>query len=95
MTAVQAEDLTVELVDKPKGECGDNCANAGYFANYSEAGEPFTLPVGHLVGDYKAAGKWTRHYCQERGRFRGTSLPLTPAGGPMPTPCTARRSPPC
>ena len=71
MTAVQAEDLTVELVDKPKGECGDNCANAGYFANYSEAGEPFTLPVGHLVGDYKATGKWTRHYCQERGRFQG------------------------
>ena len=71
MTAVQAEDLTVELVDQPKGECGDSCANAGYFANYSEAGEPFTLPVGHLVGDYKAAGKWTRHYCQERGQFQG------------------------
>ena len=70
MTAVQAEDLTVELVDKPKGECGDNCANAGYFANYSEAGEPFTLPVGHLVADYNASGKWTRHYCQERGRFQ-------------------------
>ena len=71
LTAVPAGDLTVELVDRPKGECGDNCANAGYFANYSEAGEPFTLPVGHLVGDYKAAGKWTRHYCQERGRFQG------------------------
>ena len=70
MTAVPAEDLTVELVDRPKSECGDNCANAGYFANYSEAGEPFTLPVGHLVADYKAAGKWTRHYCQERGRFQ-------------------------
>ena len=71
MTAVQVENLMVELVDKPKGECGDNCANAGYFANYSEAGEPFTLPVGHLVGGYKAAGKWTRHYCQERGQFQG------------------------
>ena len=70
MTAVPAEDLTVELVDKPKGECGDNCANAGYFANYSETGEPFTLPAGHLVADYKATGKWTRHYCQERGRFQ-------------------------
>ena len=70
MTAVPAEDLTVELVDRPKSECGDNCANAGYFANYSEAGEPFTLPAGHLVADYKAAGKWTRHYCQERGRFQ-------------------------
>ena len=71
MTAVPAEDLTVELVDRPKGECGDNCANAGYFANYSEAGEPFTLPVGHLAADYKAAGKWTRHYAEERGRFVG------------------------
>ena len=49
MTAVPAEDLTVELVDRPKSECGDNCANAGYFANYSEAGEPFTLPAGHLA----------------------------------------------
>lgn len=80
MTAVQAEDLTVELVDKPKGECGDNCANAGYFANYSEAGEPFTLPVGHLVGDYKATGKWTRHYCQERGRFQGDKFTFDSGG---------------
>lgn len=70
MTAVPAEDLTVELVDRPKSECGDRCANAGYFANYSEGGEPFTLPVGHLVADYNASGKWTRHYCQERGRFQ-------------------------
>ena len=80
MTAVQAEDMTVELVDKPKGECGDNCANAGYFANYSEAGEPFTLPVGHLVGDYKAAGKWTRHYCQERGQFQGDKFTFDSGG---------------
>lgn len=80
MTAVQAEDLTVELVDNPKGECGDNCANAGYFANYSEAGEPFTLPVGHLVGDYKATGKWTRHYCQERGRFQGDKFTFDSGG---------------
>lgn len=80
MTAVPAEDLTVELVDRPKSECGDNCANAGYFANYSEAGEPFTLPVGHLVGDYKAAGKWTRHYCQERGRFQGDKFTFDSGG---------------
>ena len=80
MTAVQVENLMVELVDKPKGECGDNCANAGYFANYSEAGEPFTLPVGHLVGGYKAAGKWTRHYCQERGQFQGDKFTFDSGG---------------
>ncbi len=80
MTAVPAEDLTVELVDRPKSECGDNCANASYFANYSEVGEPFTLPVGHLVGDYKAAGKWTRHYCQERGRFQGDKFTFDSGG---------------
>ena len=95
MTAVPAEDLTVELVDQPKGECGDRCANAGYFANYSEGGEPFTLPVGHLVADYNASGKWTRHYCQERGRFVGDRWIFDSGGSSYATPCAARRSPPC
>lgn len=96
MTAVQVENLMVELVDKPKGECGDNCANAGYFANYSEAGEPFTLPVGHLVGGYKAAGKWTRHYCQERGQFQGDKFTFDAGKWSYANPpCTARQSPPC
>ena len=67
MTAVPAEDLTVELVDKPKGECGE-MRNAGYFPT-TPGGRAYTLPWG-IVADYNASRKWTRHYCQERGRFQ-------------------------
>ena len=35
----------VELIDAPKGACGDNYCNAGYFGNYTEQGEAFTLPA--------------------------------------------------
>lgn len=65
------EDVVIELVDKPKKDCGGAYANAGYFASYTEKGEPFTLPVGHLVADYKAESEWCRKYCTERGKFDG------------------------
>lgn len=61
----------VELIDAPKGECGDNYCNAGYFGNYTEQGEPFTLPAGHLAADLTAKSQWVRHYIQERGRIEG------------------------
>lgn len=71
VAAVPAERFAIRLVDKPKRECGENRANGGFFANFTEQGERFTLPVGHLVCDYGAANKWTRYYCQQRGRFDG------------------------
>lgn len=46
----------------------DYC-NAGFFANFREEGEKFTLPVGHVVCDYEAVSKYTKHYCSERGTF--------------------------
>lgn len=63
--------FAIRLVDKPKRACGENRANGGFFANFTEQGEPFTLPVGHLVCDYGAANKWTRYYCNQRGKFDG------------------------
>lgn len=45
--------------------------NANFFGNYSEQGEAFTLPVGHLVADYDSDSKWERYYCEQRGKFIG------------------------
>lgn len=61
----------LKLVDKKKKDCGENVANAGFFANFHEEGDFFTLPVGHLVCDYEAESKWVEHYCKQRGRFNG------------------------
>lgn len=69
--AVPVGAFRVELIDAPKTECGDNYANAGYFGNYTEQGEPFTLPAGHLAADLTAKSQWVRHYIQERGRIEG------------------------
>ena len=92
MTAVPAEDLTVELVDRPKSECGDRCANAGYFANYSEGwGAVYPLPVGHLVADYNASREMDEALLPgSAGGSSGTGSHLTLAGGSMPTLCTGR-----
>ena len=69
--ACEVKDFSVAMVDKAKNSCGTNCANAGFFANYTEDGEAFTLPVAHLVCDFEAENKWTEHYCEERGTFNG------------------------
>ena len=65
--AVPVSAFALELIDRDKNECGQNYCNAGYFGNYSEGGEAFTLPVGHLVADLAAESKWVRHYMGERG----------------------------
>jgi len=66
MVALRAEDFKIEMVDRPKTECGES-ANAGFFGFFS----PFTLPVAHLICDFKATDERTRKYCIERGRFEG------------------------
>lgn len=63
--------LQIVMVDKPKTQLQENEANAGYFANYDEGEDKFTLPVGHLICDYEADDQWTRKYCEERGSFEG------------------------
>ena len=68
---VSPAQFSVELVDMAKRSVTGSFANAGYFSNYSEQGEPFTLPVAHLRADYKASGPWSEKYCKERGRFDG------------------------
>lgn len=69
--AIPAKRFRLLLVDKPKPQLGKNVVNAGFFGIYHEEGEEFTLPAGHLTCDYAADGKWTRHYGEERGRFKG------------------------
>lgn len=66
---IPIEDFRIELVDKRKKDCGTNYCNAGFFAGYNEGKDYFTLPVGHLLCDYKTDNKWVKHYCEERGRF--------------------------
>jgi N-acetylmuramoyl-L-alanine amidase len=63
--------FAIKLMDKGKRDCGQDVVNAGFFANYKEQGEVFTLPVGHLVCDYEAESIWTRFYCEQRGSFDG------------------------
>lgn len=69
---IPATDVKITMVDTTKKTAAKkNYCNAGFFAGYSENGQDFTLPVGHLVCDYAAGNEWTKHYCKERGRFNG------------------------
>ena len=69
--AVPVSAFTLELIDADKNNCGQNYVNAGYFGNYSEGLEPFTLPSGHLVANLTASSQWVRHYIKERGKLDG------------------------
>lgn len=84
---VPVQDFRVILLDAKKKAMGPDRCNAGFFGNYKEEGELFTLPAGHVVCDYEATGKWTRHYCEQRGIFRGGRLYYTATlkGKPLPT----------
>ena len=68
---VPVEDFRIILYDDRKKAMGKNRCTGGFFGNYSENGEPFTLPAGHLVCDFEATNKWTAHYCAERGKLVG------------------------
>ena len=68
-------DFKIILNDsKKKSALPRNYCNAGFFANYSENGQPFTLPVAHLVCDYGATSSATKKYCTERGKFNGNKF---------------------
>lgn len=69
---VPATDVRITMVDTAKKTAAEkNYCNAGFFAGFSENGQAFTLPVGHIVCDYAATNEWTKHYCEERGSFDG------------------------
>jgi len=53
----------------------DTYTNLNFFAgNYREAGEVFTLPVGHIVCDYDSTSTMERHYCGNIGTFNGNKF---------------------
>lgn len=64
------QEFSLVLVNEKKKNVDKQAyTNANFFGNYSEQGEAFTLPAGHLVADYESDSKWERHYCEERGKF--------------------------
>ena len=72
---VPAKDFGVRLVDKAKKTAySGNYCNAGFFGNYNEGWDKFTLPVGHTVADMATENKWVNHYCGQRGKVSGGKL---------------------
>lgn len=71
---IPAEEFSIVMVDKAKKSCGKGAATAGFFGGYHEEGSYFTLPVGHVVCDFEATSKWTRYYCEQRGKFNGNKF---------------------
>lgn len=78
---VPVKDFAVRLVDKAKKSAySGNFCNAGFFGNYNEGKDVFTLPVGHTVSTFEAASKWARHYCAERGGLADGKLTYAEPG---------------
>lgn len=72
---VPVKDFAVRLVDKAKKTAySGNYCNAGFFGNYNEARDKFTLPVGHTVAAMATDNKWVNHYCGQRGKVSGGKL---------------------
>lgn len=68
-------EFKIVMYDKTKKSIGEKTyVNAGFFGGYKESGSYFTLPVGHVVCDFKATNAYTKKYCQERGTLAGTKL---------------------
>lgn len=69
---VPVKDFGVRLVDKSKKTAySGNYCNAGFFGNYNEGRDKFTLPVGHTVAAMATDNKWVNHYCAQRGKVSG------------------------
>lgn len=75
------KDMELLLVDKAKKSAhSGNYCNAGFFGNYAEQGEKFTLPVGHTVCRVTTDNQWVRHYCAQRGVLSGDGLRYSEPG---------------
>lgn len=72
---VPVKDFAVRLVDKAKKSAySGNYCNAGFFGNYNEGRDKFTLPVGHTVAAMATDNKWVNHYCAQRGKVSAGKL---------------------
>lgn len=72
---VPVKNFAVRLVDKAKKTAySGNYCNAGFFGNYNEGKDKFTLPVGHTVATMETGNKWVNHYCAQRGKVSGGKL---------------------
>ena len=72
---VPVRDFAVRLVDRAKKTAySGNYCNAGFFGNYNEDRDKFTLPVGHTVATMATGNKWVNHYCAQRGKVSGGKL---------------------
>lgn len=72
---VPVKDFAVRLVDKAKKTAySGNYCNAGFFGNYNEGRDKFTLPVGHTAATMETDNKWVNHYCAQRGKVSGGKL---------------------
>ena len=64
------EEFSLVLVNQNKKDINKSTyINANFFGNYSERGESFTLPVGHLIADFESDSQLEIKYCKERGKF--------------------------
>ena len=78
---VPVKDFAVRLVDKAKKTAySGNYCNAGFFGNYNEGKDKFTLPVGHTVATMETDNKWVNHYCGQRGKLEGGKLTYAEPG---------------
>lgn len=75
IVTIPVSDFSISLVDraKKKAHPGNYC-NAGFFGNYNEGKDKFTLPVGHTISSFDASSVWCKHYCQERGKIKDGKL---------------------
>lgn len=65
-------EFSIVMCDKKKKNLTNKTyANAGFFGNFKEGSEFFTLPAGHVVCDYEASGSAIKKYCTSRGKFAG------------------------
>lgn len=72
---VPIKDFKIIMNDsRKKTAASKNYCNAGFFANYRENNQYFTLPVAHLLCDYNANSEYTKKYCNARGKFNGNKF---------------------
>lgn len=76
VATLSAEEFRVEVVAAAKRSIAGDYINAGYFGSYSEAGERFALPAGHLAGIYTATRSLDAALCRGARPFCGGPLDL-------------------
>ena len=76
ITEMPVSFFKLTMVNRPKKSLGmTNYCNANFFGVYNENKADFTLPVGHIICDYKVdpnaanSDKNCDKYCHERGTF--------------------------